>query len=286
MLLASFALFGAIFLVSLYLQDIQGYSAVQAGVRMLPLTLTTLFVAPLAGKLAKRGPTGLLLGGSVLTGLATASLTQLGIHSGYGWLGSPDFAVLGVGLALALPTVVALVVDRVTADRVGVASGLVRDPRAKSAVRSAWPCWPPAASRVAGDTFLHRTGLAPLRGLVAGGQIDDVARLAGSTVAGSAVQSFLESGFARPCGSPPRPSAGPAHRPGPDPRCHPSTTPPADPPSLNHQEACHDHHTHPSDDRHRGDRDRADPPLRHRKRNRPRAARSVPHGARPANWSP
>jgi EmrB/QacA subfamily drug resistance transporter len=188
--LASFALFGTIFLVSLYLQDIRGYSAVQAGVRMLPLTLTTLFVAPASGKIAARwGPAAVLLAGLTLTGAATSSLTQLGVHSGYGWFGI-RLAVLGTGLALALPTAVALLINRVPADRVGVGSGLVTMSRQFGgalglAVLASF------GSKVAGDSFVHRTALASLRSLAAGGQIADVRHLAGSRAAAAATQSFL-----------------------------------------------------------------------------------------------
>jgi EmrB/QacA subfamily drug resistance transporter len=191
LVLASFALFGTIFLVSLYLQDIRGYSAVQAGVRMLPLTLTTLFVAPTAGKIAARwGTCGVLLAGLTLTGVATSSLTQLGVHSSYGWFGV-RLAVLGTGLALALPIVVTILIRRVPADRVGVGSGLVTMSRQFGGALGL-AVLASIGSRVAGDTFEHRTALASLRSLVAGGQISDVRRLAGAPAAAAATQSFLD----------------------------------------------------------------------------------------------
>ena len=190
LLLASFALFGAIFLVSLYLQDVRGYTAVQAGVRMLPLTLTTLIVAPLAGKAAvRRGPAGVLLAGLVLTCAATISLTRLGTASGYGWFAA-RLALLGIGLALALPTVVTLIVNRVPADRVGVASGLATMSRQFGGALGL-AVLASLGSRVAGDYFIRRTGLTALRGLVAGGQVSDVRRFAGAHAAAIASQSFL-----------------------------------------------------------------------------------------------
>jgi len=190
LLLASFALFGAIFLVSLYLQDVRGYTAVQAGVRMLPLTLTTLIVAPLAGKAAvRRGPAGVLLAGLVLTCAATISLTRLGTASGYGWFAA-RLALLGIGLALALPTVVTLIVNRVPADRVGAASGLATMSRQFGGALGL-AVLASLGSRVAGDYFIRRTGLTALRGLVAGGQVSDVRRFAGAHAAAIASQSFL-----------------------------------------------------------------------------------------------
>jgi EmrB/QacA subfamily drug resistance transporter len=191
LILASFALFGTIFLVSLYLQDVRGYSAVQAGVRMLPLTLTTLFIAPAAGKIAARwGTTGVLLAGLALTGSATGSLTQLDVHSGYGWF-AVRLAVLGCGLALALPTVVTMLITRIPAERVGVGSGLATMSRQFGGALGL-AVLATVGSRVAGDAFEHRTGLASLRGLAAGGQIDDIRHLAGAPAAAAAARSFLD----------------------------------------------------------------------------------------------
>jgi len=191
LLLASFALFGAIFLVSLYLQDVRGYSAITAGLRMLPLTLTTLLIAPTAGRISARwGATAVLLAGLALTGAATASLTQLGAHSSYGWFGV-RLAVLGTGLALALPTVVAMVINRVPADRVGTGSGVVTMSRQFGGALGL-AVLASAGSRIAGDAFVHRTALAPLRGLAAGGQIAEIRHLVGAPAAAAATTSFLD----------------------------------------------------------------------------------------------
>jgi len=49
-LLVALAMFGVFFFVSLYMQNILGYSAVQAGAAFLPMTLLIILVAPIAGR--------------------------------------------------------------------------------------------------------------------------------------------------------------------------------------------------------------------------------------------
>jgi putative ABC transport system ATP-binding protein len=131
-----------------------------------------------------------LVAGLALTGAATGSLTQLGVHSGYGWF-AVRLAILGTGLALALPTVVTMLIRRVPADRVGVGSGLVTMSRQFGGALGL-AVLASVGSRVAGDAFEHRTALASLRSLVADGQIGDVRRLAGAPAAAAATQSFLD----------------------------------------------------------------------------------------------
>src|SRR5690606_16048912 len=61
-LLMSFGMFGAVFLLSQFLQVAQGYSPFQAGLRVLPWTLMPIFVAPIAGAMSDRVGGGLLMG--------------------------------------------------------------------------------------------------------------------------------------------------------------------------------------------------------------------------------
>ena len=56
MLLVGFAMFGIFYFVTLYFQNVLGYSALEAGVRSLPLTMMVIFVAPIAGRLSGRVP--------------------------------------------------------------------------------------------------------------------------------------------------------------------------------------------------------------------------------------
>ena len=67
MLLVALAMFGVFFFVSLYMQNILGYSAVQTGAAFLPMTVLIILVAPIAGKTSDRvGSRGLITGMTLL----------------------------------------------------------------------------------------------------------------------------------------------------------------------------------------------------------------------------
>ena len=64
-LMFSLGMFGSVFLLSQYLQVVQGYSPLEAGVRTLPWTAAPMLVAPAAGALVPRlGARSILVSGS------------------------------------------------------------------------------------------------------------------------------------------------------------------------------------------------------------------------------
>jgi EmrB/QacA subfamily drug resistance transporter len=116
-------MFGTVFLLAQYLQVVQGYSPLEAGVRTLPWTAAPMVVAPIAGALAGRvGLRILLLVGLVLQAASLvwfAGLTAAG--SGYSAFLVP-LAMAGVGMGLTFAPSATAVLEGLPEDDFAVAS--------------------------------------------------------------------------------------------------------------------------------------------------------------------
>ena len=124
-LLVSLAMFGVFFFISLYMQNVLGYSAVRAGVAFLPMTVLIIVVAPLAGKQSDRlGSRWLMTGGMTLVGLSLLIFAQLQTDSSYLLL-LPGMILGGVGMALTMTPMTAAALSSVPVDKAGVGSGML-----------------------------------------------------------------------------------------------------------------------------------------------------------------
>jgi MFS family permease len=123
-LLMFFGMFGSIFLLSQYLQNVQGYSPLQAGVRTLPWTGMPMIVAPIAGALTDRiGGKPLLVAGLALQSVALGWMAIV-ISPGEPYLDMvAPFALAGVGMGLFFAPVATVVMSSVRLVEAGQASG-------------------------------------------------------------------------------------------------------------------------------------------------------------------
>ncbi|HEY3021718.1 MAG TPA: MFS transporter, partial [Solirubrobacteraceae bacterium] len=123
--IVSFSMLAMFFFLALYMQNILGYSAVEAGVRFLPSTLMIVLVAPLSGRLADRvGPRPLMVGGLSLTAFALFLQTRIDVGTGYGLL-LPAFVLMGIGIALVMSPMSTAAMNSVPAEKAGVGSGVL-----------------------------------------------------------------------------------------------------------------------------------------------------------------
>ena len=202
MLLVGFAMFGAIFYGALFLQNVQGYSALQAGARTLPWTLMILLVAPFAGRLnARIGARLPATAGMLLVGLGLAGLATLDADSAYSGIW-PFFVLAGAGTALAMPTVSATAMGAVERAKAGVSSGVLNTARQVGGALGIAVLTAIATGRIGAHWDAFAAGLpAPLQGaaaqlapLVDGAQIGAVGRLAGPAARDAAASAFM-AGF-------------------------------------------------------------------------------------------
>ncbi len=119
-----FGMFGSIFLLAQFFQTVQGYSPLQAGLRILPWTAMPIFIAPIAGAMSDR------IGGQRIMGVG---LTLQAI--GLGWIAAVStpatpyseligpFILSGMGMALFFAPVANVVLGSVRPEEEGKASG-------------------------------------------------------------------------------------------------------------------------------------------------------------------
>ena len=187
--LSTFALFGTLWFLTLYLQDVRGYTPISAGVRMLPLTVMTLLIAPVAGRaMGKLGARALAVAGLLLAGGALAGLTMLSAHTEYIQLGL-TLAALGAGLALALPVAAAVAISNADPDRVGIGAGVATMARQLGGAIGL-AVLVPIGARIAASDF-GDPAPAALINLVKGGEARVAARVFGPHAGTEAANAFV-----------------------------------------------------------------------------------------------
>jgi EmrB/QacA subfamily drug resistance transporter len=121
--LATFGLFGALFVLTQFLQFGLGYSALQAGVRVLPAAGAIAVVAPLSTFLVRAAGTKITVGAGLL--IVAGGLAQLSTASATtaftGIL--PGLILLGVGAGLTIPSATESVMGSLPSAHAGVGSG-------------------------------------------------------------------------------------------------------------------------------------------------------------------
>ena len=124
-MLVSLGMFGVFFFVSLYVQNILGYSAIQAGAIFLPMTILIILIAPIAGKASDRiGSRWLMGAGMTIVGISLLLYQRVGLHSTF-WTLLPSLLLGGAGMALTMSPMTAAAMSSVPVDKAGVGSGVL-----------------------------------------------------------------------------------------------------------------------------------------------------------------
>jgi MFS transporter, DHA2 family, methylenomycin A resistance protein len=123
------ALAGTLFFVSLYFQNIKGFSALETGVSWLTMNVPFLLVSPFAGRLQGRfGARRVVVGGALLAGLGVLGFALLDAGSPF-IAAVPAYVLVGVGYGASVPAVSAVAMGAIEVERAGLASGVLNTAR-------------------------------------------------------------------------------------------------------------------------------------------------------------
>src|SRR6266705_2756368 len=116
--------FGAVFIISIFLQTVKGFSAFNAGLTFLPMAISVFIFAPVAGLLATRfGPKWIVTAGMTLEAIALFSLSQIISVENPVYYLYPILVIYGAGVGLAISQLTSTVLQSIPWQKAGVGSG-------------------------------------------------------------------------------------------------------------------------------------------------------------------
>jgi Na+/melibiose symporter-like transporter len=186
----SAAMFAMFLYLTLYIQNILGYSALQSGLRFMPTTLLSFLVAPASGKLAERlGVRWFMAAGLVLVGVGL--LLMAGLRPGDDWTALlAGFLIAGGGIGLINPALATAAIGVVEPRQAGMASGINSTFR-QVGIATGIAAWGAIFEHVVRTTFIDDARAAGLHGPPAGrapgGTIADFVTFGGAQRTGNHV---------------------------------------------------------------------------------------------------
>ncbi len=148
------AIGGALFLLPIQLQQVSGYTALEAGISLLPVTAITFALSARSGGLAARiGPRLQMSVGPILVGAGIGLFALIGPSGDYLTEVLPGVVIFGFGLAVTVAPLTSTVLAAVPSEHSGMASAINNDvARAASLIAVALL---PAAGGITGDAYRH-----------------------------------------------------------------------------------------------------------------------------------
>ena len=118
-------LIGGLFFVGLYLQQVVGYSPLEAGLATTPISILMFFLSPRFGRMASgTGPRLPMTAGPIIGGIGLLMLMMIDTEANYLVDVLPGLLIFGIGLSATVAPLTATVLDSVDEHRVGIASGV------------------------------------------------------------------------------------------------------------------------------------------------------------------
>ena len=120
-----FALMGVMYFMTTYLQSVMGLSALEAGVRMIPIALGLILASRLSVALTERLGTKLVVGGGLLlVAGALGAFTTIGVETEYLWKVAGALTTMGFGMGLAMAPATEAIMGALPQAKAGIGSAM------------------------------------------------------------------------------------------------------------------------------------------------------------------
>jgi EmrB/QacA subfamily drug resistance transporter len=182
----SASMFAMFLYLTLYVQNVLGYSALESGLRFMPITLISFVIAPVSGKLSERyGVRWFLTFGLAFVGVGL--LLMRGLEPGDDWTALlAGFMIAGAGIGMTNPALATAAIGVVEPRRSGMASGINSTFR-QVGVATGIAAWGAIFQHVVSSRFAEEAARARLqrpRG-VGGGAVSDFIAFGGAQRTGN-----------------------------------------------------------------------------------------------------